>query len=206
MRARQQAAGLFPLFFDDVGPNRIGGTSGEGVKIVKAQDQRWKAGEQYPCIIASLNSETHELIPEVRKRSHIVYADSPLALDDIKKTNQLRREAQRIHNRIGTSFYREYLYRMDQRLPTDDAELAELDYLSYSSKLIMGDARGAPADGRIPARVVLPLLRHSTTITTTGTARGTPSGTPTCCPRSGSILILLHTDTGRTIRRITSSV
>ena len=137
VRARQQAAGLFPLFFDDVGPNRIGGTSADGVKIVKAQDQRWKAGEEYPCIIASLNSETYELIGEVRKRALTVYADSPLALDDIKKTEQLRKEAQRIHNRIGTSFYREYLYRMDQRLPTDNDELAELDYLEYSSRLIM---------------------------------------------------------------------
>ena len=103
---------------------------------MKDQDQRWKAGEQYPCIIVSLNSETYELIGEVRKRALTVYADSPLALDDTKKSDQLRREAQRIHGRIGTAFYREYLYRMDQRLPTDITELAELDYLSYSSNLI----------------------------------------------------------------------
>ena len=62
VRARQQAAGIFPLFFDDVRPSRIGGTSAGGVTIVKDQDQRWKAGEQHPCIIVSLNSETYELI------------------------------------------------------------------------------------------------------------------------------------------------
>ena len=105
VRARQQAAGIFPLFFDDVGPSRIGGNSAGGVKIVKDQDQRWKAGEQYPCIIVSPNSETYELIGEVRKRALTVYADSPLALDDTKKSDQLRREARLRRNQPPNTIF-----------------------------------------------------------------------------------------------------
>ena len=137
VRARRHAAGLFPLVFDDVGPSRISGGSADGVRIIKEQDRRWKTDEHYPCIVASLNSETYELVGEVRKRSLTVYTDSPLAMDDVKKTDQLTRASQRIHNRIRTAFYREYLYRMDQRLPTEGVELAEVDYLEASSKLIM---------------------------------------------------------------------
>ena len=132
--ARQRAAGLFPLFYDDIAPKRFT-EKGDGVSIVKEQDNVWGQGES-PCIIASLNSTTYEVPGEVRKRCITVYTDTPLALDDVSKSDRLVEESQRIHNRIGTSLYREYLYRMDQKLPTAQEELASLDYLSYSSQLI----------------------------------------------------------------------
>lgn len=137
VRGRSQEAGLFPLFYDDVGADRISGHKATGVKIIKEMDQEWKGGDEYPCIIASLNSDTSELVGEAHKRTLKVYTDCGLPLWDLKKTDQLRKESQMIHNRIGTSFYREYLYRMDQMLPTDGAALAELDYLALSSRLIM---------------------------------------------------------------------
>lgn len=137
VRGRGQEAGLFPLFYDDVGADRISGHKATGVKIIKEMDQEWKGGDEYPCIIASLNSDTSELVGEAHKRTLKVYTDCGLPLWDLKKTEALRKESQLIHNRIGTAFYREYLYRMDQMLPAEGAELAELDYLALSSRLIM---------------------------------------------------------------------
>ena len=132
--ARQRAAGLYPLFYDDIAPKRFT-EKGDGVSIVKEQDNVWGQGES-PCIIASLNSATYEVPGEVRKRCITVYTDTPLALDDISKNERLVEDSRRIHNRIGTSLYREYLYRMDHQLPTAQEDLASLDYLSYSSQLI----------------------------------------------------------------------
>lgn len=132
--ARQSAAGLYPLFYDDIAPKRFT-EKGEGVTIVKEQDNVWGQGIN-PCIIASLNSATYEVPAEVRKRCITVYTDTPLALDDIAKNEELLTKSQRIHNKIGTALYREYLYRMDQQLPTRQEDLASLDYLAYSSSLI----------------------------------------------------------------------
>ena len=132
--ARQSVAGLYPLFYDDIAPKRFT-EKGDGVIIVKEQDHAWEKGET-PCIIASLNSATYELPAEVRKRCMRIYTDTPLALDDVAKHKKLLEKSRRIHTRIGTALYREYLYRMDQRLPTEQEELATLDNLSYSSKLI----------------------------------------------------------------------
>ena len=132
--ARQSAAGLYPLFYDDIAPKRFT-EKGDGVIIVKEQDNVWGKGET-PCIIASLNSATYEVPGEVRKRCMMVYTDTPLALDDVAKNEKLVAESRHIHTRIGTALYSEYMYRMDQQLPTEQEELAALDYLNSSSKLI----------------------------------------------------------------------
>ena len=134
---RQGMARLYPLFYDDIQTTRFTAKDGQGTNIVKSYDSLYSEMAEYPCIIASLNSDTIELPPEVRKRCLTVYTDSPLPMDDVQKTQRLQRERQRINNRIGTFLYREYLYRMDQRLPTDPEELAQLDYLATSSSLLV---------------------------------------------------------------------
>ncbi len=134
---RQAGAGLYPLFYDDIQSTRFSAKDGQGTSVVKTYDSLYSEMAEYPCIIASLNSDTIELPPEVRKRCLTVYTDAPLPMDDVKKTDRLQRDGQRIHNRMGTYFYREYLYRMDQLLPTDPNALARLDYLAESSSLLV---------------------------------------------------------------------
>ena len=136
VKERQVVSGLYPLFYDDVQGSRFAGTSGSGITIAKKYDWLYKSLAEWPCIITSLNSETSELPNEIRKRCLLIFADSPLPLDDAEKADRLKRTGQRIHNRMGTAFYREYLYRMEQRLKQREGTLADYDYLAESSSLL----------------------------------------------------------------------
>ena len=137
---KQSRAGVCPLFYDDVqnqrftGGGRYGG-DGMGETIVKAYDRLHQQLPAIPCLIASLNSESREFGNEVRKRALMVHASTPLAGDDIELKGRLHNEAVQIIERVGTSFYREYLFRMTHRMD-HVTDWAMFDYLDESSGLL----------------------------------------------------------------------
>lgn len=150
-KVTQYQTGLFPLFYDDISKKRFG-AAGAGTNIIKRLDHIAQRAAEYPCIVVSLNHDTYELPSVVLKRSLAIYTDTPLPLDDKELTDKMENSANQIHNRIGTAFFREYLYRMNDKLSDNPADYDNFDYLEESSTLIVDIFRQSLGPGeRLPA-------------------------------------------------------
>ena len=138
--SRQYHAGLYPLFYDDILSKRFAGggkygSDGQGESIVKAYDRLQSRLPTVPCLIASLNSGAREFPNEVRKRAFLVDAQTPLPQDDVELVERLTQERKYLHNRVGTQFYAEYLFRMSAMMDELD-DWANFDYLAESTGLL----------------------------------------------------------------------
>ena len=152
---RQAQAGLCPLFYDDVRSTRFtsgrgSGADSMGEAIVKRYDRLHHEIPAIPCLIASLNSAAREFSNEVRKRAFMVYASTPLPSDNAELAQRMEHEAKQLHNRIGTSFYAEYLHRMAEKMAAV-RDWASFDYLDESTGLLMAMFReGLREDEEMP--------------------------------------------------------
>ena len=137
---QQYAAGVCPLFYDDIRATRFtsGGRHGGdsmGEAIIKAYDRLHHQLPEIPCLVATLNSEAREFSNEVRKRVLLVYTSTPLPSDNTELGERMDREAKELHNRISTNFFREYLFRMEDKVSSEE-DWASFDYLAESSNLL----------------------------------------------------------------------
>lgn len=93
----------------------------------------------YSAVVISANEDVKAVAPEVIRRTVICRVEAGLTNTEVMKSNVVRS----VQQRIGTSFYREYLRRMLDLLPglieelkADDAESGP-DILKYSSEVIV---------------------------------------------------------------------
>ena len=128
-------AGLCPLYFDDIRGTRFS-QDAQGTVIVKRYDRMHSLLGEYPSLVVSMNSDAMDFPMEVRKRCLMIHADTPLPLDDSELGDRLDADAKDIHSRMGSSFYREYLHRMEERFVQEAGNYDGFDYLAESSRLI----------------------------------------------------------------------
>ena len=126
---------LCPLYFDDIRGTRFS-QDAQGTVIVKQYDRVHSQLSQYPSLVVSMNSDAMDFPMEVRKRCLMIYADTPLPLDDAELGERMDAEVKDIHNRMGNSFYGEYLHRMEERFVQEAGGYDGFDYLAESSRLI----------------------------------------------------------------------
>lgn len=93
----------------------------------------------YSAVVISANEDVKAVSPEVIRRTVICRVEAGLTNTEVMKSNIVRL----VQKEIGTAFYREYLYRMFQRVPElieamkdDDTENAP-DILALSSEIIV---------------------------------------------------------------------
>lgn len=136
---RWKSSGYLPLFYDYIAADRFANPRGNktpmGEIIVREYDKchiRFPAG--YPCLVAVANQESYDYSEAARERCFMVYAWPGLPGDVSELKARLSNETQALSNRIGQSFYAEYLYRMEERFA--GADLADFDYLRESTALI----------------------------------------------------------------------
>ena len=139
----QVAAGLYPLFYDDIKPTRFtagrrgGDTAGDS--IVKEYDNLHHQLAEFPCLIASLNEAARDFGPEVWKRALMIFTNTPLAGDDGALRTRLEARAKLIHREMDRGrqgLYAEYLYRMERHF-NQVSEWASFDYLLESTGLLV---------------------------------------------------------------------
>lgn len=128
-------SGLCPLYFDDICCTRFNEDT-QGTVIVKQYDRVHSQLSRYPSLVVSMNSDAMDFPTEVRKRCLMIHADTPLPLDDAESGQRLDADAKDIHRRMGNSFYREYLHRMEERFIQESGDYDGFDYLAESSRLI----------------------------------------------------------------------
>ena len=93
----------------------------------------------YSAVVISANEDVKAVSPEVIRRTVICRVEAGLTNTEVMKSNIVRL----VQKKIGTAFYRDYLYRMFQRVPElieamkdDDTENAP-DILALSSEIIV---------------------------------------------------------------------
>lgn len=128
-------SGLCPLYFDDIRGTRFN-EDAQGTVIVKQYDRVHSQISRHPSLVVSMNSDAMDFPTEVRKRCLMIHADTPLPLDDAESGQRLDADAKDIHRRMGNSFYREYLHRMEERFIQESGDYDGFDYLAESSRLI----------------------------------------------------------------------
>ena len=93
----------------------------------------------YSAVVISANEDVKAVSPEVIRRTVICRVEAGLTNTEVMKSNVVRT----VQKEIGTAFYREYLHRMLEIIPTliesmksDETESAP-DILKYSSDVIV---------------------------------------------------------------------
>ncbi|MGN0508395.1 MAG: phospholipase D family protein [Ruminococcus sp.] len=125
-----------PIIVDDLTNARFGQHAIETIK-----NDGFGVNEgliNYPAVVISANEDVKAVAPEVIRRTVICRVSAGLTNTEVMKSNAVRTTQQK----IGTAFYREYLRRMLECVPTlieemkdDEIEMSP-DLLSYSSKIL----------------------------------------------------------------------
>ncbi len=127
-----------PIIVDDLTQTRF---SQHAIETIKNDD--FGVSEHltnYSAVVISANEDVKAVAPEVIRRTVICRVEAGLTNTEVMKSNIVRT----VQQKVGTAFYREYLRRMLQEIPTlieqmkdDNAESAP-DILAVSSKIIVG--------------------------------------------------------------------
>ena len=127
-----------PIIVDDLTQSRF---SQHAIETIKNDD--FGVSEHltnYSAVVISANEDVKAVAPEVIRRTVICRVEAGLTNTEVMKSNIVRT----VQQKVGTAFYREYLRRMLQEIPTlieqmkdDNAESAP-DILAVSSKIIVG--------------------------------------------------------------------
>ena len=120
------------MIFDDVSTNRFRQYSEEVVK-----DGEISHGAEYPCITLLMNRDTKRFKEEIVKRSLMIYTRTSLPGNNPEAHERLQASVSRIQNDLTTSFYREYLRRMSERIEAEPGSgSGDMDVLNLSSSLL----------------------------------------------------------------------
>ncbi len=126
-----------PIIVDDLTNTRFNQHAVETIK----NDDFGVAGHMtnYSAVVISANEDVKAVAPEIIRRTVICRVEAGLTNTEVMKDNVVRT----VQQKIGTSFYREYLRRMIEivrnlleELKDDDAESAP-DILNHSSRVIV---------------------------------------------------------------------
>ena len=114
VRGLRQEFKRHPMIFDDVSTNRFRQYSEEVIK-----DGEISHGSEYPCITLLMNRDNKRFKEEIVKRSLMIYTRTSLPGNNPEAHERLQASVSRIQNDLTTSFYREYLRRMCERLEAE---------------------------------------------------------------------------------------
>ncbi len=132
VRGLRQEFRRHPMIFDDVSTNRFRQYSEEVVK-----DGEISHGAEYPCITLLMNRDTKRFKEEIVKRSLMIYTRTSLPGNNPEAHERLQASVSRIQNDLTTSFYREYLRRMSERIEAEPGSgEGDMDVLNLSSSLL----------------------------------------------------------------------
>ena len=147
VRGLRQEFRRHPMVFDDVSANRFRQYSEEIIK-----DGEISHGAEYPCITLLMNRDNRRFKEEIVKRSLMIYTRTTLPGNNPEANERLQGSVARIQDDITTSFFREYLRRMSERLEAQtDSDAEELDVLKLSSSLLCDlFAENAPGGQAVP--------------------------------------------------------
>lgn len=120
-----------PAILDDLGPRRFANHVHDIVK-----DETAPPSDEHPCFAISMNAELNAFIPEITKRTLLLYSTASFPAN---------REQSRISmaNKLAsieptTSLYRRYLTRIVDHIPRHAEDLATFDWLKLSSSTLSG--------------------------------------------------------------------
>ena len=132
VRGLRQEFRRHPMIFDDVSTNRFRQYSEEVIK-----DGEISHGSEYPCITLLMNRDNKRFKEEIVKRSLMIYTRTSLPGNNPEAHERLQASVSRIQNHLTTSFYREYLRRMSERLEAEpESGTGDVDVLNLSSSLL----------------------------------------------------------------------
>ena len=132
VRGLRQEFRRHPMIFDDVSTNRFRQYSEEVIK-----DGEVSHGSEYPCITLLMNRDNKRFKEEIVKRSLMIYTRTSLPGNNPEAHERLQASVSRIQNDLTTSFYREYLRRMSERLEAEpESGIGDVDVLNLSSSLL----------------------------------------------------------------------
>ena len=112
---------------------------------------------EYPCFALSMNADARSFKSEIIKRCLMIYTRTALPGDNTDARRRLQRSVAAIRDRMTTSLFRTYLWRMLRELddrkadpPAEDADTADALHLS-SSVLCALFRENLPPDRSLPA-------------------------------------------------------
>ena len=130
-----------PATLDDLGPRRFANHVHDIIK-----DETAPPSDEHPCFAISMNAELNAFIPEITKRTLLIYSTACFPAN---------REQSRISmaNKLAsieptTSLYKRYLSLIIDRIPQHSEDLANFDWLQLSSSTIseiLGQHAALPA-------------------------------------------------------------
>ena len=147
VRGLRQEFRRHPMVFDDVSANRFRQYSEEVVK-----DGEVSHGAEYPCITLLMNRDNRRFKEEIVKRSLMIYTRTSLPGNNPEANERLQASVARIQDDLSTSFFREYLRRMSERLEAQTGSgTSDMDVLKLSSSLLCNlFAENAPVGQTVP--------------------------------------------------------
>lgn len=134
-----------PIIVDDLTQSRF---SQHAIETIK-NDEFGVVDDilSYPAVVISANEDVKAVAPEITRRTVICRVQAGLTNTELMKSSVVRK----VQQNIGTAFYREYLCRMMELVPSildglkgDDMEEAP-DILAVSSKILCKELITEPA-------------------------------------------------------------
>ena len=120
-----------PAILDDLGPRRF---TNHVHDIVK--DETAPPSDEHPCFAISMNAELNAFIPEITKRTLLLYSTASFPAN--REQSRISMANQLASIEPTTSLYRRYLTLIVDHIPRHAEDLATFDWLKLSSSTLSG--------------------------------------------------------------------